>query len=481
MTDLQVPSRAEVSQTVLVIRQALLGLYRSRLPQMAAALSYRTIFGMVPTIVVGLVVLQAVATPEDIASILKRGLEYTGISQIGLDEGNASKEEVGPSPGADAEPSVEGEPKGLQVDEVGQGPDANGAKHLDEWIQETVTKISGLKLKTVGIVGLALLMYAALSMLIEIERAFNQIYRARAGRPWTRRIVQYWAVLTLGSIVLVASFGLGEIFRAKVTELAAARGFNYGLLLTGVGFLTTVAISMLLLVFLYVTMPTTHVHVRTAIAGAFVAAVLWEAGKWGFTRYLDYSTGLQRLYGQMALVPLFLLWIYVTWMIVLFGLQVSYGLQMYKSWREDVEEDEPALVDPLAVVPIVAVVARAFAAGKSLRADQVADRTGIPDEVARRLLAALATEGVLNRTGADSDEPAFALARPAEEIEAADLVAIGQRMVAQPVHDQAGAFYEDLRARTRQLVAGRTMASIVGRETKDEKGDKGRDHPPGGG
>jgi DNA-binding IscR family transcriptional regulator len=134
----------------------------------------------------------------------------------------------------------------------------------------------------------------------------------------------------------------------------------------------------------------------------------------------------------------------------------------------------------MSVVSIVATVAGAFKAGKSLRADQVSEHVGVPEDLTRRMLDALAGEGVLNRVSREDSAPAYSLARPADEIAASDLVAIGQRMVSQPAHDQAGAFYEDLRTRTRQLVAGRSVASIVRPEAKHETDDVGRDHPDAG-
>ena len=79
---MRTPTREEIAKTISVSRQALRGLYRTRLPQMAAALSYRTIFGLIPALVVGLVVLKAFATTDDITQILERALNYTGISQI---------------------------------------------------------------------------------------------------------------------------------------------------------------------------------------------------------------------------------------------------------------------------------------------------------------------------------------------------------------------------------------------------------------
>jgi len=245
---------------------------------------------------------------------------------------------------------------------------------------------------------------------------------------------------------------------------------------------------MLLLVFLYTTIPNTRVKLRTALAGALVAAILWEAGKWGFTRYLDYSANFQRLYGQMAILPLFLLWVYLTWIIVLFGLQVAFGLQHFAILKEKMldEDDEPDIVDPLAVLSVVASVGRAFASGESVQASQVAEQTGLPDDVTWRLLTSLADAGILNRVS--GEQPAYALARPADQIDAADLVAIGQRMVSEPAHDRTRAFYEDLQARTRALVAGRTVASLVD-QTKEhgdatphdsDAPDPGRDGPPRG-
>ena len=500
------PNREEIEQTIEVLRFAGRGLYRSRLPQMAAALAYRTIFGIIPALVVGLVVLRSFATQDDIESILQRLLTYTGISQIAVDDAGRTTaleeegrvEPDGPDgpeadgPGAD-EPGVgaggpdedrpagrdgdsgrEGVDPGVRSEDAAGGgeppgqADSSGAAsdRLDEWIAERVAVISDLKLKTVGIVGIAVLIYAAISMLVEVERAFNQIYRAPSGRSWTRRITQYWAVLTLGSIVLVASFSVGEWFRLWVSSLTLAEGTTASrVLLTIAGFMTTVAISMFLLVFLYRTMPSTYVKLRPAFAGALVAAVLWEAGKWGFTRYIGYSSNLERLYGQMALLPLFLLWIYVTWLIVLFGLQVAHGLQAFSTWREEYEEEQegPAIVDPAAVIEVVAAVATAFARGRSLTPAEVGNATGLREGVAKRMLDALAAAGTLNRVRkADEDEPRYALARPADEIQAADLVAVGQRMVAEPAHERTRAFYDDLRARTRELVAGRTMAAIVG-------------------
>lgn len=489
------PTREEISQTISVSRDALQGLYRSRLPQMAAALSYRTIFGLIPALVVALVVLKAFATTEDITQILERALHYTGISQIVIDEeakdsstdsnllGLDDQDPVPP----DDPPSPDDQSSPTEVTDSDQPADSEqstessaSADRLDEWIEERVTSISSLNLRTIGIIGLGVLIYAAISMLTEIERAFNQVYHARSGRPWSKRILQYWTTLTLGAVALLGSFYLGESFRSWISNLTSANGVTTGgAALTVVGFFTTVIISMILLMFLYTTMPHTRVQKSSAIAGAFVAAVLWEMGKWGFTRYISYSASFERLYGQMALVPLFLLWIYLTWIIVLFGLKVSFGLQHFSEFRataDDDEVDQAEFVDPLSVVSIVSAVSRAFAGGSTLRLSEVSEETGLPPEATQRLLDALAEAEVLHVVA--GAEPTYALARPADQIDAADLVAIGQRMVSEPAHDRTRGFYEELQARTRQLVAGRTVASLAAQETEDDSSTHSSDGDP---
>ncbi|HWQ28598.1 MAG TPA: YhjD/YihY/BrkB family envelope integrity protein, partial [Dehalococcoidia bacterium] len=142
-----------------------------------------------------------------------------------------------------------------------------------------------------------------------------------AGRSWARRITQYWTLLTLGTILLFTTFYVGEKFKSWAADVGESTGLmgRGPVALAVIGYSVTVVISTLLLLLAYLTVPNTKVRWRPALVGAFVAAVLWEAGKWGFTQYLRYSAAYERIYGSIALIPLFLLWVYLTWLIVLLG------------------------------------------------------------------------------------------------------------------------------------------------------------------
>jgi membrane protein len=306
-------------------------------------------------------------------------------------------------------------------------------------------------------------------MLVEVERAFNHIYRARSGRSWARRITMYWTLLTLGMILLFATFFVGERFKGWIASVAAAQGIGSGsFILAAIGFMVTVAISLLLLVFAYIAVPNARVHVRTALAGAFVAAVVWEASKWAFTQYISFSgsSRYSALYGSLAMIPVSLLWIYLTWLIVLLGLQVSYGLQMFGTWRQVTHrrEQEEELVDPLAVLPLMVYAARRFEKGKSFDASDVSEQLAIPSVLAERLLEGLAQADHLNRV--DGDRDAYALIRPPSETPLAALLKLAQEISVADRSDRCDSVISEIRRAEISAAGDRTLQSLLDHEPR---------------
>ncbi len=433
MTPLE--DRPRFHDTMLVTRRALRGLYDSPIPQMAAALAYRTIFGMIPVLVVSLLILKLFASEDDIRDLVRRTLEFTGISRIVV-ESHPIDAALGPPVIVHHEPP-----------------------RLEAWVQDRLVAIQDIPLRAIGGIVIATLIYAAISMLVEIEQAFNQIYRARAGRSWGRRITQYWTIITLGSIALFATFYVGEKFREWVRHLTEDGSLTGGgITLSLAGFLATVVISTLLFLFTYTSVPNTRVKFGPALVGATLAALAWETGKWGFTQYLSYSASYERLYGSIALIPLFLLWVYVTWLIVLLGLQVAYGLQTLKLRLRDTDPD-PVIVDPASILGVVALIARRFADGRTTDPETLVTRTGLSQTVVTRMLDRLADSGILLRV---EGEDAFALARPPEAILADEVLRAAHELTVKPFDDLAtGAVADRIREARLEIGRGVTMASLV--------------------
>jgi membrane protein len=209
--------------------------------------------------------------------------------------------------------------------------------------------------------------------------------------------------------------------------------------------------------------PNARVGLRNAAAGAIVAAVLWEAGKWGFTQYLSYSASYARFYGSIALIPLFLFWVYLTWLIVLFGLQVSYGLQVFSTWqpKQTGHDDEPAFVDPASILLVMGAVARRFLAGQSADASQVAEEAGLNETITRRMLDQLTDAGLLNRVADGDSDADYALAKPAEQIQALDVLSAGEALAPASTGD---ATMQRLRAARLDLLKDKPVSELIEEE-----------------
>jgi membrane protein len=353
--------------------------------------------------------------------------------------------------------------------------------HLDKWITDLVQRVGAINFRAISIIGLLALIYAAIAMLVEIERSFNQVYRVPIGRSWPRRIAQYWTLLTLGTIFLAATFYIGQKFTAWIIASAANGGWGslggggeqQTALLAAAGYFSTVAISTVLFLLAYTIVPNTRVKLLPALGGALVAALLWETGKWGFTQYLTFSAGYARLYGSIALIPLFLLWVYVTWIVVLFGLSVSYYLQHGRRRTQAASRDlvvQPAIIDPGAIVAVMLILARRFEKdGRPVRTSSIAGELQLEPalviQMLERLLASGFVHQVISARQPQIDAPvteasAFALARPPGQIDAESVLNLAESLVC-PLSKSVLPVAQCMRRARHEAVRGRTLASFL--------------------
>ena len=391
-------------------------LREDRATEMAAALTYRTIFSLIPILVLSLVVFNAFGGFEAVGGDLQnRAYTYLGLNLV----------TSGPPPKLlDGMPLYD-----VQTPEEAQKEQAavEVKKQLDTVLGALADRVQNVSFTSIGVVGLALLIWAALRLVISTEDSFNHIYHAPKGRRWHLRITIYWAVLTLGPVLLAVSVLITTRLLSVATSVAVV-GWVAGVFAP----LASLAVTWLLLILLYLLLPNARVKVRPAILGALVGAVLWELSKLGFGYYVARAVGYSALYGSLGLVPLFLMWLYLTWLAILFGLEVSYVLQTVGTSRHLVGqtpiEFEAAVVDPAWAVPLAAGVGRAFDTGTSVDAETLAEELDLPGRAVRGFVASLARDGILRSLGDDDEEdgPApLALGRPAERITLADVLHAG--------------------------------------------------------
>jgi len=167
----------------------------------------------------------------------------------------------------------------------------------------------------IGTAGAAFLLFTVISTMGNIEAAFNQIWRVTRSRGPLRKFTDYLSVLFTVPILMVAALTITAVFTAHLAHLTIAAGVT-PYLIVWAGFLL-----------LYVFFPYTHVNLGAAAVGALVAAILFQLGQWAYVTFQVGVANYQAIYGALAAVPIFLVWIYIAWSIVLFGAEVSAAIQ----------------------------------------------------------------------------------------------------------------------------------------------------------
>ncbi|XLZ71629.1 YihY family inner membrane protein [Massilia sp. SR12] len=197
-------------------------------------------------------------------------------------------------------------------------------------------------------VGAVMLVLTSVAMLSMIERAFNRIWRVKNERRFVRRVLVYWALITLGPLLVGVSLSLSShIFDATSDLVGAVTGPIFYTLLSIL--LTTLAFTLL-----YMTVPNRTVDWRDALCGGALAAVAFELAKRGFAVFITQVPTYSKIYGALAALPLFLLWIYVSWLITLLGALLTAALPVVKYerwWYEAVPGGE--FVDAMAVLRVL--------------------------------------------------------------------------------------------------------------------------------
>ncbi|WP_424947218.1 YihY family inner membrane protein [Candidatus Spongiihabitans sp.] len=169
-------------------------------------------------------------------------------------------------------------------------------------------------------VGLVFLLLSSLFLLATIEDAFNEIWKIRKGRDWFLRLIVYWSVLTLGPVLIAISLSMSSalLSMSVFSEQPVVVGFTQ-LLLKYLPILFELCAFMLF----YQAIPNLEIRVRDSFVGGVVATVLFEALKLGFGIYLLNFNSYQRIYGALATIPIFFLWIYLCWLVLLAGALVA--------------------------------------------------------------------------------------------------------------------------------------------------------------
>jgi membrane protein len=182
------------------------------------------------------------------------------------------------------------------------------------------------RLSAVGAVALIL---TAVAMMLMIDRVFNHIWRVKTSRPFGQRIVVYWAVVTLGPLLIGGSMSMTSYVITATNDVTRDMPLLGSMMYT----LISVLLTMVAFTLLYMAVPNRLVEWRDAAWGGLVAAIAFEIAKRIFVVFVAKFPTYTVIYGALAAVPIFLVWIYVSWLVVLLGAVIAAALPVVKYER----------------------------------------------------------------------------------------------------------------------------------------------------
>ncbi|MEI6085325.1 MAG: YhjD/YihY/BrkB family envelope integrity protein [Verrucomicrobiota bacterium] len=376
------------------------GFSTNRCPIRAAALSYTTLLALVPMLAVGL-------------SVSKNFLHDSSAELVPklMDQMFAAV-----APELDTE---------ALTDDSGQTTNSR-----QEAVAKVQSFIDNINAGALGTVGTIFLVFVGVRLLMTVEQTFNDIWGVTQGRSIWRKIVYYWATVTLGPMLLIlAVYWTGRAeFLSVVGTVKMVPGAERVLLR-----LLPFGVLWVAFALLYALMPNTRVRPVAAIAGGVFAGTLWQVNNLLSTLYVSRVVGYSKIYGALGILPVLLVGLYFSWLIILLGAQVSYAVQNIRVYlQQRVGERIDQRGRELLACRTVLVACDRFVRGEPAPTlEEVAERINAPAQWLNQLVSRLTEGGLLVRVA--NDGTGLVPARAPETMTIADVLAV-VRTNAQAIH-----------------------------------------------
>src|SRR5450631_535239 len=347
-------------------------------------------------------------------------------------------------------------------------PMGGAATQLTEGVMQFVVNMRG---ELLGSIGLAFLVYTVITTIQKIEASFNFVWRVERPRSFGRRFTEYLGVMILGPILLAVSIGLlGSAERSPFAQWLQAVAPLAGIL--GVlGQFVPYAIVTAVFTFMYSFVPNARVQFRAALIGGVTAGVIWALVGKVFTAVIVYSSQLVAVYTGFAIVLTTLVWVYLSWLILLIGAQLAFYVQFPQYLRHGQETIELSGTDrELMSLSIMYLIGRDYGAGAGLwDSSRLAAELDLPSITLAPVLARLERGGLIVATEKEQyvpgRDPAGILL--ADILEAVRTLQIA-RLTIEVHRVNAGArVMREVEAAMRERLGARSLKDLIAAETSD--------------
>ena len=253
--------------------------------------------------------------------------------------------------------------------------------------------------------GVVLLLWSVIKLLSSIEESFNEIWEVTRQRTWVRKITDYLAIMLIGPIFIILSGGLTVWLKTGLDTVASNVTIISPLRFI---FLKVFAFALIwaMFTFLYMALPNTKVTLKGAAMGSFVAAILFEFLEWAYVSSQMGVSSYNAIYGSFAALPLFLIWIQYTWFVLLFGAELTFAHQNVDHY--ELESDINNISDRykrVIALMIANYVVKNFNEGKTaLTSFEIASKLDLPLRLARNIINEFTETGIFNEVKMQNDK-----------------------------------------------------------------------------
>lgn len=337
-------------QILNLFKFALQRLQEGRLPQVAGSLTFTTVLALVPILTVAF----AIFTAFPLFNTFRTSLEAYFIQSL--------------------------MPKGISNTILG---------YLTQFATKA-TRVSAIS-------GVAL-MVTALTTMAMIDKSFNQIWQVKRSRPFLQRLLVYWAIVTLGPLLVGVSLTSTSYIFTATTGVVGSVPFIGGVLYT----IASISFTTGAFALLYLIVPNRSVEWRDAVWGGLFAGIAFEIAKRIFASFVIQFPTYTVVYGALAAVPIFLVWIYVSWLIILIGAVIAAALPVVKFERWwHVPTPGSAFEDAVCILKVL-VDARTAEAGAAVNVNAIRTETRLGIDEIEGLLERMSEAGWVARVNANT-------------------------------------------------------------------------------
>jgi len=252
--------------------------------------------------------------------------------------------------------------------------------------------IERLNAGAIGAVGTVMVFLVAIFLLSQLETILNEIWGLKKHRPFFYRFALYWTAITFGPPLLALSIGIPATLRSYYAVSWLEHYINPGLF-------TFLPYLFIWCIFtgIYTCMPNTKVKFSSAAVAGIVGGTIWQVAGIGFTFYTTKILVYSKIYGSLGVIPLFFLWLFISWSIFLFGAELSFAFQNYDLLRNGLKMYSPSYKEKeyLSLRILISIGTNFLTDKNPLTMKDIATTLGLPLSLAKELMAALLDSNLL--------------------------------------------------------------------------------------